>query len=616
MKQSIFKYFLFILFVFFADTVVANPSSYYEKFELSTTFYREGRYRLAEEYFSSILSDDRDYRDPAAQLMLAKSRYRQGKLNEAEKSGKFFISSYPESKYEFHAKMLLGDIALSKSQYTRAFEIYLSIVLLSEDSKSRMELDQRILACIGFGLKEDRLESILFLETSSEKRAILNFSRAYVAWQNGDKFDLEMALEGINTGSLSTAYHSQYQTLKNMLDKNLSPKNTIAILLPLSGLEQDKGQSYLMGLGDFFQNQPAGNSSRFLVYDTGGNNIEAIRFVKSILNNHSIIAVLGPLLDEELISVSGISSTLPILVPKSNPVGLSDIASNLFFLSPSNKTIAERIAQMMVKELEVINIAVLSPGDIESKSMTDCFIDELFQFGIDPVAVEWYYEKPENISKQFKAIRKTAWSLLPEMGSRADALEMTINSLDSLFDVNIDDFFEIPDEDEKMNKRDSSKVVLETIHAIYLPIREDELTFVGTQFPVYNLKTILFGNENWLKMDVLNQEIIGPHVQGMQIISDVNSPVTNNEENTFINYYSLAQDHGHFLNSTLSGQEMTRRRYIEKLRSHSGFYGEYTAIQFLGQNKNENNSTQVLEYSGKSLKKLGTYDGNSLIKSH
>ena len=212
---------------------------------------------------------------------------------------------------------------------------------------------------------------------------------------------------------------------------------------------------------------------------------------------------------------------------------------------------------MMVKENDMKNIAVLSPGDIESKSMTDCFIDELFQFGIDPVAVEWYYEKPENISKQFKAIRKTAWSLLPEEGSGTNALEMTINSSDSLFDVNIDDFFEIPDEDEKMDKRDSSKVVLETIHAIYLPIREDELTFVGTQFPVYNLKTNLFGNENWLTMDMLNQETIGPHVQGMRIISDINSPVANNDENTFINYYTLAQDHAHFLNSILSGQDST-----------------------------------------------------------
>ncbi|SVD76372.1 uncharacterized protein METZ01_LOCUS429226, partial [marine metagenome] len=267
-------------------------------------FYREGRYRLAEEYFSSILNDDRDYRDPAAQLMLAKSQYRQGKLNEAEQSGKSFISSYPESRYEFHAKTLLGDIALSKGQNTRAFEIYLSIVLLSEDPTSRSELYQRILACIGFGLKEDSVESILFLETNPAKRAILNFSRAYVARQNGDKYDLRMALEGIDTLNLPTAYNLQYQTLRNILDKNISPQNTIAVLLPLSGLEQDKGQSYLMGLGDFFQNQPACNSSRFLVYDTGGNSVEAIRFVKSILNNHLIIAVLGPLLDEELVAVS------------------------------------------------------------------------------------------------------------------------------------------------------------------------------------------------------------------------------------------------------------------------------------------------------------------------
>ena len=40
-----------------------------------------------------------------------------------------------------------------------------------------------------------------------------------------------------------------------------------------------------------------------------------------------------------------------------------------------------------------------------------------------------------------------------------------------------------------MDKTDSSKVELETIQALYIPIGIDELTYVGTQLPFYNLKT-------------------------------------------------------------------------------------------------------------------------------
>ena len=40
-------------------------------------------------------------------------------------------------------------------------------------------------------------------------------------------------------------------------------------------------------------------------------------------------------------------------------------------------------------------------------------------------------------------------------------------------------------------------------------------------------------NENWLEMSLLNQEVIGPHFQGMKIVSDVNSAVSNGDKDAF-----------------------------------------------------------------------------------
>ena len=47
---------------------------------------------------------------------------------------------------------------------------------------------------------------------------------------------------------------------------------------------------------------------------------------------------------------------------------------------------------------------------------------------------------------------------------------------------------------------------------------------------------MLFGNENWLDMRLLNQEVIGPHVSGMRVITDVNSAISNSNQDTFSNY--------------------------------------------------------------------------------
>ena len=101
-------------------------------------------------------------------------------------------------------------------------------------------------------------------------------------------------------------------------------------------------------------------------------------------------------------------------------------------------TIAERTAQIMINYYNYKKIAVLSPIDKQSKLITDHFLNECNELGINPVIVEWYSEKPENISKQFKNIRRLAWDLIPN-DNKEDA-NMNIDSLDALFDVDVTDF--------------------------------------------------------------------------------------------------------------------------------------------------------------------------------
>ena len=116
-------------------------------------------------------------------------------------------------------------------------------------------------------------------------------------------------------------------------------------------------------------------------------------------------------------------------------------------------------------------------------------------------------------------------------------------------------------------------------------------------------------------MTLLNKEVIGPHISGMHVISDVNSAISNGDQDSFSNYFSLAQDHASFIQSISSQNILKRRQFLEKLRNHSGFYGEHTSIIFFGKKHNENGSAQVLEYTNNRLTNLGIYDGVKLIDS-
>jgi len=299
------------------------------------------------------------------------------------------------------------------------------------------------------------------------------------------------------------------------------------------------------------------------VYDTGGSAINTLKIVNNLDHNKNITAIIGPLTNEEIFALAGNNLKLPVLVPLSAPPGLSDISENLFFLSPSYKTIAELNAQMMIQELGFKNIAVLSPATGNIKLTTDYFLNECYQLGVDPVAIEWYVEKPTNLSRQLKNIRRKAWDLLPKDDIKDELFNLEIDSIDALFDVDIVDFFELPKEEEqKMDKKDSAKVVLETIEAIYIPIRSDELRYIGTQLPIYNLNTLLFGNQNWLDLNLLNQEVIGPHVQGMRIISDVSSVLSEDNQSSYLNFYNIAIEHAFFIQSIIE-KTMGKQRNLK-----------------------------------------------------
>ena len=591
--------------------------TYYEKFNSALSIFKEGRYRLAELKFSSILSNERAYKDPAAQLIMAKSQYHLKFFDKAHRSSKSILTNYPNSPYEKDALVLLGDIALGQKNTTRAFKYYLEARPQIEDRLYLNKIDERIYNCIGIGVKEETLEGLLFREKNQFNRAIINLSRAYRAWMNGNDYDQESSINEIDPFYLPGYFSSLFGSLKNLVEDEIKQPITVAVLLPLSGLNKEMGLSYLSGLSKFLDRPNISKRIRLQVYDTKGIVANTLEIINHLSTVPEIMAVLGPLTRDEILSLSGQNLTLPILLPKSELSGLSEIVDNLFFLSPSSKIIARRTAEMMIKELNLKHIAVLSPGNGQVKLITDYFLEECHQLGIDPVVLEWYIEKPEDLSRQLKNIRKIAWDLIPEEKKEDNSLGLEIDSLDALFDVDVTDFFELPpdEEVEKMDKKDSAKVFLETIDAFYAPIRQDELTYIGTQLPLYNFNTLFFVNENWLEMSVLNQDVIGPHFQGMRIISDVYSEISNGNQDLFTNYNSLAVDHISFISSIIGQGISKRKHFLERLRKNIGFDGNRSSIKFVGVNNNENGSVQVLEYSDNKIKKLGVYDGEEVIQN-
>ncbi len=600
---------IILLIVSFASAEFSDTLSYYQKFDIALNSLIDKRFKLSQSQFSDIIKSKESY-EPTSLIMLAKSLYEQKKYDEAEKIIKSELPNLNNSDYMIYAQILLSDIYLSKENFTSAFRNYLLARPEINDSINLSKVDDCLILCISNGLKENQLENILMKEKNIGNRSIINLARAYQSWLNGDLYSLINALDGVNKFYLTDQYIGIFNRLKKIKSEESNRPITLSAILPLSGNEKHRGLSYLMGLSKYLNISEINSSIRFVVYDSKGSSFKTLELVREIQLRPDVRGIVGPMLKEEILVISGFNSSMPILIPNSGPSDLADIAPNLFFLSPSKRIIAERTAQVMINFLGLKNIVVLSPADNESKIITDYFLNECRQLGIKPLAVEWYSGKPENISKQFKSIRKAAWSLIPGESNKHD-LSMDIDSLDALFDVDVTDFLKFTEKDDIMDKKDSNKVVLETIEAFYMPIRKGELTYIGTQFPIYNLKTTIFGNENWLDMDVLKEEAIGPHVQGMKVISSLSSELLTTNYNLDINYYDLAIDHASFLESIISKKRNSNKELLMKLSD--AFIGDKTSILFQGKNKNTNGAVQVLEFK-KGLNWSGYYDGSNLVK--
>ena len=95
-----YKVILFFIIFSISTAQEIDSLSYYQKFNLAVEYYKDGRYSIAEEQFKIILINERDYIDPAAQLMIAKSQLKQNNHEGALRTCKSFLTSYPKSIYE------------------------------------------------------------------------------------------------------------------------------------------------------------------------------------------------------------------------------------------------------------------------------------------------------------------------------------------------------------------------------------------------------------------------------------------------------------------------------------------------------------------------------------
>ena len=615
------KYILVAIFlnICFGQNWVQNQRT--EKlFKEAVSTYNSGKYATTETILNKIIDLNYKSFNEKSLLLLLKSQVALNKSDGAKQTAKIFFSKYPTSRFLNHAMESIGDLFVNNSNYESAYRMYVRSKNLSNSNTYKIKINSKLLKLIKINLSIKFIDELLIMETDLYSINIHYLAIAFSQIMNGTPDSAALTLAKIDPTFLPDMFSDLFEFLLRESYKPASPVMMIGLALPLSGSNSESGKAFLEGFmrGDNL-NLYGKKRISILARDTRSNDIETIKIVSEFEKIDQLNAIVSPV--NELLSLSLISalknSDIPIILTNKQNGDLSLINDKTFFLNSDYATEGIVAAQYVINHLGLDSIAIIAPANKNIEMQVDAFVREVDRLGRKIVATEWYSGEPKNLKRQFSFLRQVGFRLEEKENEFDDALGMEIDSLDALFDVSVDDFFDLPEpKTKKMTSSDSSKVILSAIQAIYIPINFHDLEFIGPQIPMYNLDAKIIGNSSWKQLDILTKENIGPHLKGMSIVSSTIMPqidsltIESKELDDYQNGFNTSR-----LLTSINLSEISRTS-LKKSLSEIVFNDKGYSYIPSKVNKNVNSAFQLIGFNGKKFIKEGviSIDTLSIVK--
>ena len=599
-------------------------------FEKGIEHYDAGRYYSALYVFRQLtaLHADKNSQLTASYLMTMKSYTQLEKMPDALDVGRKFLAKFPTSSYLPDVYECFGDIFVKEGHYRSAVHGYLKARSGTHRETMTSRLDEKLEHLMDGLLQKEEIGELIALELDSTSRSILMLMLAKRLLAVGDPDAAALTLFRMESTSLPPDYREIYETLRRSTYRAARESVTVGVVLPLSGYDETLGRAFLKGIRSAVDSLHERQYPEIVieVMDNGGDNLRTISCVKILASNPNVIAIVGPLsLVNSVAAASAVDPLgVPLFVPVSTQVGLSQVSDNVFQMNPDLLKQGRYAAEYAVSSLGSDRLAVVAPADRFGKELSDGFIQRADELGAEIVSVEWYSGAPVDLSEQFESLRKVAFQFAAYHPDTSN-VEVEFDTSDNTFDVSEGDFF--PEEitfGERTTPLDSSQIVLSSIDGIYLPIHSGDINYVASQFSLYNLDAQLLGNTNWYDPEELRQEMIGPNVNGMIILTDYLNPFdqTTGDAAALSDFRmerrgeSRMAVFGYDVMVFLAGQlgeQPTRPILLSNVRRAKPFRGVGKLFSFSDNPYRVNSSVFVLEYRKGKFLKVGEVISDSLL---
>ena len=493
--------------------------------------------------------------------------------------------------------LTIGDIYSVKGYYDFAFKSYLDAKRDNIDSKSKKTINRRVAKLIPLNLDYDLLELYLVTEESESNKNIILLAQSFTLAFDG-LANISETFNKINLSMLDREFRGNYNFLNRNIDSKTTFSRKVGVVLPLSGENSEISNAFLEGLFEANQISEQREKVQFIVIDNYSNPILTVEAFKDLVSKHNVSAIVGPFSDENLIAgSSSVSNTnVPIFSPFSNLSDLSKINKNIYQLKSSIDFKNQLLANHVLSDSELNNIAIIAPRTDLGIKEVDSFLLAMDKLNKEPVYIGWYEENNViDLRPNFKELRNIAWDIETK-NEYQEFLGVDIDVLDSMFDVDnneVYDMFNIEEEDSI----DSTKVVLETIDGIFYPINDSSLEFVASQVSLSNLDAQLMGNENWLDLDLLKEESISPHISDMIFVTNYLPKYLKRNEYDYNSSLNNAFHFGFDFSNYLLNNSFKNDQFV--FNTNTNFDGITRSFNF--SSSNSNTSPKIIRFSNRKI---------------
>lgn len=501
----------------------------------------------------------------------------------------------PNLKTSFYFTM--GDIYSSKGYYDHAFKNYIDARRSNIDSRSKRVINKRLVKIIPLNLDFENLELMEITEDNKSNLNIILLAQSFsLVYSNSQ--EISSKFDEIDQSSLDREFKSNYNFLKRNIDTKTSFSKKVGVVLPLEGEGLEITNAFLKGLLEANQSSQSNDKIQFIVIDNYKDPILTVEAFKNLVEKHEVSAIIGPFLDKNLIAgASSVSSTkIPIFAPFTSLDNLSNVNKNIYLLNSSVDFRNQLLVNHYLDNSELNNIAVIAPRTNLGIKEVDSFLIALDKLNKEPVYIGWYEESSAiDLRPNFNELREVAWEI-ETRDEYQEFLGVEIDVLDSMFEVDNDEVYDMFNLEQE-ESIDSTKVILETIDGLFYPVSSNALEFVASQVSLSNLETQLFGNENWLNLDLLKQESVSPHISDMLFASNYIPKYLNNSEYDYDPSLNNAFHFGMDFSNFLINSRFNKSKF--DFSSSSSFEGITRNFDF--SNSTSNQGSKVVRFANRKI---------------